>query len=388
MAIAFLCLAVFLGIAAVHPFVTYPLSLMLAKRLFGRRWLAAPKPEWQPLPGSCAICLCAYNEARSIRDRMQNLLEIGEFLAQEGIDFSIHVYADKSTDDTASILKSYGDKIHLIAAEERTGKSTGLNILLKHVQTPFVVFTDANIMFHRDAVLKLLKRFSDPSVGCVVGQLKYTNEKETPTAKTNSSYWRFEESLKQLESDTGSVMGADGAIYAIRRAVYHDVPADSMDDLYISVSVLCDGYRIVREEDAIAFERTVTSPQDQYRRRVRIGSLNFCCFLHLWPRLIRLNGWNLYRFFSHRLLRWMVMFWILSSILFFTLAVFLFSKTLGFYLLLILGAVSALSVLLSKSRPFRLGISALGTFWATGVGVLFSILGIRFQSWEPPASAR
>lgn len=388
MSIVFLSIAVIFGIAAVHPFTTYPLSLALAKRISKSGRTDNTDPALDKLPTSCAVCLCAYNEAKPIRDRIENLLDIREFLAKQNVVLNIFAYSDGCSDNTASILQSYGDKIHLIVSETRTGKSVGMNTLLQQVQDPFVIFTDANVEYELSAIPRLLQRFSDPSVGCVVGHLKYTNENESATATTNSFYWRFEENLKQQESDTGSVMGADGSIFAIRRTLFREVPPDIIDDMFTSMSIVCDGYRIVRAGDAVAYERTAATLKEEYRRKVRIACRNFNCFRLLRPRLLRLNLWNLYKYVSHRFLRWLFIFSLLGSMLFFILAAFAIDNVVGTYTLLALAIITALSLLLRKARLCRSGWEAFAAFYAVGVGVILSLRGERFRTWEPPASAR
>lgn len=388
MSVVFLSIAVMLGIAALHPFTTYPLSLMIAKRISKCRETNEVQVSLDTTPISCAVCLCAYNEAKPIRDRINNLLDIRAFLAKQNVILNIYAYSDGCSDNTASILQSFGDRIHLVVSETRTGKSVGMNTLLRQAQDPFVVFTDANVDYELNAVPRLLQRFNDPSVGCVVGHLKYTNEGESATAVTNSFYWRFEENLKQQESDTGSVMGADGSIFAIRRALFRDVPPDIIDDMFTSMSIVCDGYRIIRAADAIAYERTAATLKEEYRRKVRIACRNFNCFRLLRPRLLRLNLWNLYKYVSHRLLRWFFIFSLLGSILFFILAAFAIDRIVGAYILLALVILMSLCLLMRKTKLCRTSWEAIAAFYAVGVGVIYSLRGERFRTWEPPASAR
>ena len=152
--------------------------------------------------------------------------------------------------------------------------------------TPLTVTTcvpDANVVFAPDAVRRLLRPFADPAVGCVCGHLVYTAPDGAAaegggggaTAATGSLYWRLEERIKELESRTGSVMGADGSIFAIRRALHRPPPRDIIDDMYVSLSILCDGHRVVRAGDALAYEATVSRPAEEFRRKIRIACQAF-----------------------------------------------------------------------------------------------------------------
>jgi len=388
MSIVFLSIAVIFGIAAVHPFTTYPLSLVLAKRISRLSRIYETQPALDTLPSSCAVCLCAYNEAKPIRARIENLLKIREFLATKNVELNIFTYSDGCSDNTATILQSYGDKINLLVSEKRTGKSVGMNSLLRQIEDPFVIFTDANVEYELNAIPRLLQGFNNPLVGCVVGHLKYTNESESATATTNSFYWRFEENLKQQESDTGSVMGADGSIFAIRRTLFREIPPDIIDDMFTSMSIVCDGYRIVRAQNAVAYERTAATPKEEYRRKVRIACRCFNCFRLMRPRLLHLTLWDLYKFMSHRLLRWLFIFWFLGAVLFSILAAFAFDKAIGLYVSVLLAMILVLSLYLRKTKMCRSGWEALTAFYAVGIGVIFSLRGERFKTWEPPASAR
>src|SRR6185295_2273749 len=113
------------------------------------------------------------------------------------------------------------------------------------------------------------------------------------TAETGSLYWRLEEAIKRLESETGSVMGADGSIFAIRRALHRPPPPDIIDDMYVSLAIACDGHRVVRAGDARAEEESVGRSGEEFRRKVRISCQAFNVHRLLWPRLKRLDAVSL-----------------------------------------------------------------------------------------------
>jgi len=388
MAMTFLLAALVFGILSLHPFITYPLSLMVVRRLFGKRWQLHSRTGAAAADVSCAVCLCAYNEAQTIREKLENLLKLKPVLSAQGIDVSIHVYTDGCSDDTAAIVESFGDGVRLVASPNRTGKSSGMNSLLAGVNSSVVIFTDANVMFDTDAIVNLLLRFEDPAVGCVVGNLKYTNDGETPTATTGSLYWRFEEFLKQLESDTGSVMGADGSIFAIRRALFREVPADIIDDMFTSMSIVCDGYRAVRAVDAVAYEKSATSSSDEFRRKVRIACRCLNCHRLLWPRLRRMSFWNVYKYTSHKLLRWFFVYFAAATFVCLSIGMMLIDWVWGLCLLgsVIVCVTAILSM--SRLRIINCGLQAALAFYAVGKGVLHSLRGERFVTWDPPASSR
>ena len=126
-----------------------------------------------------------------------------------------------------------------------------MNTLVGLTDADIVVFSDANVAFDIAAIPNLVEPFADPDVGAVCGHLMYTAS-DGATAATGSLYWRIEERIKALESATGSVIGADGSIFAIRRHLHRAPPPDLIDDMYVSLSILCEGARVVRAFAALA----------------------------------------------------------------------------------------------------------------------------------------
>ncbi len=374
-----------LAVLAVHPFTTYPASLAAAARLGAHRPLRTADPGADPGPGTrVAFCVCAYNEAPIIRARIENMLAMRAAIPS----LELLVYVDAASDGTAEIAREYADRITLVVGTARQGKTFGMNTLIAATEAEFVVFSDANVRFAPDAIPRLLAPFADPEVGCVCGHLIYTGADGSTTAATGSAYWRLEERVKQLESRTGSTMGADGSIFAIRRRLHHPPPPDIIDDMFVSLSVLCDGYRVVRAADALAYEATVSRPREEFRRKTRIACQAFNVHRLLRPRLRRLSMWDRYKYTSHKLLRW------LSGYLLAAAGVLCAGglAALGAWMVLsiaVLAGAALLSVGLARpsSLPGKL-LDMGAAFAATSLGVLRSLRGDRFQVWTPPASAR
>lgn len=355
--------------SALHPFTTYPASLALLARTRPRAVATGV------LPQSAALCVCAYNEEAVIHGKAMNMLAMQEaFPALE-----LLIYVDAGTDRTAAILQEFKDRIQVVVASKRTGKTAGMNTLIGRTNAECLVFTDANVIFAEDAVPKLLAPFADPTVGVVCGHLRYSPTAGNTTAATGSLYWRLEESIKRLESATGSVMGADGSIFAMRRTAHHPPPADLIDDMYSSLLALCDGMRIVRAEDAFAYEDQVSQQAEEFGRKIRIACQAFNVHRKLWPRLKRLPVIDLYKYVSHKLLRWMVIYLLISGAALFGLGLALAAQWW------LLGAASVLGLAMLVSGQIR---SILLAFVGTGLGVARSLRGDRFQTWSPPASSR
>jgi lipopolysaccharide/colanic/teichoic acid biosynthesis glycosyltransferase/cellulose synthase/poly-beta-1,6-N-acetylglucosamine synthase-like glycosyltransferase len=364
---------------ALHPFTTYPLSLMV----FGSRRRSPPEGEEVPAL-SVSLLVAAYNEEAVIRVKAANLLELKRRMP----DAEILIYVDAASDATAAILSEYAPDITVVEGTERTGKTAGMQRLAALARNDVLVFSDANVMFEPDAVAELLRGFTDPTVACVCGRLIYTNGATSTTAAVGSLYWRLEEWVKRVENANDSVLCADGSIFAMRRALYPTIPPDIIDDFYASLSVLCDGHRLRRAERAIARENSATDRRDEFRRKVRIACQAFNVHRLIWPRLRRAGGGIVYRYVSHKFLRWFMGPLLALAGLFGVLAA---AVQFGVRPVLIglscIGLMAAFALLL-RLRPAMLLVEMVSAWTATALGVWLSLRGERFQTWTPADSVR
>ena len=364
---------------ALHPYTTYPISLIVI-RWFRKVYV---EPHGKP-PESYAIACCVYNERGVIEDKIANMLALRERLPRCEILF----HSDGSTDGTNEILEGYADQFTLSLAKARGGKSVGMNALMQRTAADIVIFTDANVMIDPESAANVGNYFRDPAVGCVTGHLSYTNPNESSTAWTGARYWRFEEWLKQLESDVGSVVGADGSIFAIRRRLHTPAPADIIDDFHTSMSIFCSGHRIVRAKDFTAVERAATVRGDELRRKVRIACRAFNCHRLLWPRILRCTPLSIYSYVSHKLLRWLSGFFVAIGAVCAALMILVGFGFVG--VIIFAGLLGAAAMLAENSRWPVLaklweGVAATA---ATGIGVYRSFRGERFQTWTIASSTR
>ncbi len=379
--IELLACAAILIVIGMHPFITYPLSLAVFARL--RPHTVAVRAAVES-DARVALCVCAYNEEKVIRAKIANMRTMRK--AVPGLE--ILVYVDAASDRTADILREYENEITVIVSPARHGKTHGMNTLIQATDAEFIIFSDANVTFAPDAIPCLLARFADAKVGCVCGHLVYTSATDSATAVTGSLYWRLEEAIKELETRTGSTIGADGSIFAIRRALHRPPPADIIDDMFVSLSILCAGYRIVRANDALAFEAATSKAGDEFRRKVRIACQAFNVHRLLRPRLAELSPLDRYKYVSHKLLRWFTIYLLMGAGLFLVAGL----VAMGAWLLLTIGTLAAVVLLITArlrpSGPAGKIVDIVAALVATGLGVLQSLRGERFQVWTPPASAR
>ncbi|MEM8951684.1 MAG: glycosyltransferase [Pseudomonadota bacterium] len=331
------------------------------------------------------MCLCAYNEEAVIRDKIVNLLDLRRHT--EG-DLEILIYVDGASDRTADIVHEFDDDITAIISNERHGKTYGMNLLVRHTEASILVFTDATVMVEKDAINRLRDYFADDDIGCVTAHLRYVNADASATSEVGAAYWQFDEWTKRLESATGSAMGADGSLFAMRRDVHQPVPEDLIDDLYLSFHVLCSGKRVVQADDVVAYEPHATSVRDEYRRKIRISQQCINVHQELWPRIRKLSFWNIYKYLTHRYLRWTGGYLLLASALLIFAAIGQAFGSMVMLSVLGCGLIALTLGIFLELRPFTQIANVLVAFAGNSVGTWRAYMGRRLPTWELAASAR
>jgi cellulose synthase/poly-beta-1,6-N-acetylglucosamine synthase-like glycosyltransferase len=381
-ATALLILGILCLLAACHPFISYPWSLIVLQAL-----RPAKRSRTDGIPDAhlnCAICVCAYNEEHCIARKVENLLA----LRMREPDLEILVYVDGPGDRTAEILRKYASQIRLHVATERHGKTYGMNILASAAQAPILIFTDANVLMDMNCVRDFRHYFADPEIGCVCGNLVYTNDGASASASAGSVYWRFEEAIKKLEMESGSMMGADGSVFAIRRSLHKPPPEHIIDDMYVSLMILCSGYRVIQASDALAYEESVVSAREEFSRKIRIACQAFNVHRLLWPQLRKLDRITLYKYVSHKLIRWFTIYFLAVAAIAFEAALIVAGHARIAVALIVSTAAVLLLGCISTMKPFAQMVGVIAALAGTGLGVWRSLRGERYQTWTPAASIR
>ena len=298
----------FLSVASIlYTYALYP-ALLIA---FGPRRTdsARPEPREDSALPAVTVVLSAFNEEDCIGARIENLL------AQDYPADKLHVLvgSDGSADQTAAIVRPYvGERVQLLDFKENRGKATVLNDLVAASRTEILVFTDANTDFADDAVRRLAAWFQDSAVVAVSGELKITAGGE---AAGEGLYWRVEQQLKRIEGAIGGLLGANGAIYALRRDVYEPLPPDTVcDDFVIVMNAAMTGNRVVYDESAVAFEEA-SDVAGEYKRRIRIGVGNYRALFRHPQYFSQSSAARLFTYVSHKVLRWLVPLFMIVAVL-------------------------------------------------------------------------
>lgn len=294
LALTILCL-----LLPVYVYVGYPALLWILT--LGKPTVTHTRKEAFP---SVTLVISCYNEVEVIREKLRNSLELDY---PKGL-LKIIVVSDGSDDGTDELVREFsGDAVTLIRQEGRLGKTMGLNLAMAEVVSEITVFSDANAMYAPDAIAKLVRNFADQKVGYVVGAALYTDSDHGASAHNENLYWRYELAVKDMESRLYSVVGGDGAIYAIRSELWEPLQQQDINDFVNPLQVVSKGYRGVFDSEARCFEETAGDFDREVARKERIVNRSIRGLFRVRSVMnpFRTGIFSL-MVISHKLLRWML----------------------------------------------------------------------------------
>ncbi len=222
----------------IYVYFLYPMVLVIINR-FSEKGI---KREEDFLP-TVSLIISAYNEADIIEKKIENSLNLD--YPEDRMEFL--VASDGSTDNTAGLVKKYKN-IKIMDYKQNEGKTQTQNKAVKESRGEILVFSDANSMYKKDAIRKLVRNFVDEKVGAVCGELQYNNSRDTGTGRGIGLYKRYQIFLKRLESIIHSTIVAYGSIYAIRKDLFTPLPADIFSDFFEPLMFFRKGYRRIYDK--------------------------------------------------------------------------------------------------------------------------------------------
>jgi poly-beta-1,6-N-acetyl-D-glucosamine synthase len=286
-------------------YVGYPIYLYIRARLW-------PRPvERKSILPSVSVILAVHNEQRWLTSKLQNLA---------GLDYpsdqlQIVVVSDGSTDATNDILERWQGSSRIAVFTSHAGKAAAINLSLKAASGEILVFTDARQVIAADAFRQLTANFADPSVGCVSGELMIGQDGTSSGAAGVGMYWHLEKKIRQWEGLTGSMVGATGALYAVRHRLLVPLPQETiLDDVYIPLHVARQGERVVFEPKARAFDPVTPNPKQEFSRKLRTLFGNYQ-LLQLAPWILIHRNTLRFRFFWHKISRLLVPFALVACLI-------------------------------------------------------------------------
>ncbi len=289
---------IFMGLI-VYCYFGYPLLLMCVAKFFEQ---PVAKQYIEP---TISVVISLFNEEDVIEKKIRNLISLN--YPREKVE--ILIGSDGSNDRTVSIVQQWTkENIQVFDFKERRGKMMTINDLVAKARNEIIVFTDARQVFEKNVLRELTANLADAKVGCVSGELIFS-DKDNPTAKGINLYWNYEKFLRFQESKIHSMLGATGAIYAIRRELYTPVPREVvLDDMFIPLKIIQQGFRAVIDGAAKAYDEVASSPKEEHRRKARTLYGNYQIFGLFKGLFNPFKSPVALQFFSHKFLRVMVPF--------------------------------------------------------------------------------
>ncbi len=249
-----------------------------------------------------SILIAAYNEKDFVDLKVQNTQELN--YPKEKLK---HIWVtDGSDDGTPEYLQKYPDIIVMHQAK-RSGKIAAINRAMKSIDTPIVVFSDANTMLGKDSIMVIADMFRNPKTGCVSGEKRiFMKDKDDAASAGEGIYWRYESLLKRLDAELYSAVGAAGELFSIRTELFQEVEPDTLlDDFVISLRVAMKGYKIDYDPNAYAIENASANIKEELKRKIRISAGGIQSIVRLYP-LLNIFKYSIlsFQYISHRVLRW------------------------------------------------------------------------------------
>ena len=258
------------------------------------------------------LVIPCFNEADILADKIAN----SQLLEYPSNKLHIVFITDGSTDNSVNVLKAWPE-IEVLHENRRGGKTAAENRAMRFVNTPFVIFSDANTMLNTAAVRNIVQHFADEKVGCVSGEKRIINDaSDSASAAGEGIYWKYESLLKRLDSELYSAVGAAGELVAFRTSLYQDLPEDTLlDDFMQSMQMAAEGYKIVYEPAAYAVETASENVAEELKRKIRICAGGWQSISRLSGKLTIAKTPLLYfQYLSHRVLRWTITPFLLVAI--------------------------------------------------------------------------
>jgi cellulose synthase/poly-beta-1,6-N-acetylglucosamine synthase-like glycosyltransferase len=284
-----------------YAYGVYPMLLRLLGLVQPAPRPAADPPAWPPI----SIVVPAYNEERAIRATIESLLALDYPPDRR----QILVISDASSDRTDDIVREFaGQGVELLRLAERSGKTAAENAALPLLRGDIVVNTDATIRILPASLKPLLRAFEDPSVGVASGRDVSVGDLRQEANRAESGYVGYEMWVRALETRVGSIVGASGCFYAIRKPLHGSpLPAGLSRDFAAALVAREHGCRAVSVDQAVCLVPRATSLQREFRRKIRTMARGLQT---LWYKRALLNpfryGTFAWMLFSHKLARWLV----------------------------------------------------------------------------------
>ena len=289
--------------AVFYAYLGYPVFLWLLAGI-----ISDPVKKNNIMP-SVSLVISVYNEERILPRKIENALELDY---PEGL-LEIAIISDGSTDQTNNIIQNHAkgnSRILPCIVPTNKGKTACLNDFVPKLRGEIVLFSDANSFYERNLISNIVQPFADQRVGFVTGSTRYFTPLEGKATEATNIYSKVERLTKSLESRIGSCVGADGAVFAIRKSLFSPMNPYDINDLVIPLMIVQKGNRGVLEETAFCNEQAAEGMKGEFRRQVRITNRTLRALFN-YKSLLNPFRYPIFSFeiFSHKLMKFLIPFW-------------------------------------------------------------------------------
>ena len=358
-----------------YAYFGYPVSLLLLKAVRRKK----------VLKGSCGssvtLIITAFNEEKRIREKLENSLALEYDVGK----LQILVASDGSTDDTNEIVQSYADRgVELLEVVNRGGKENAQKEAVGYARGDVIVFSDVATILEPRGLREIVSNFADSSVGCVSSEDRLISQDGKPAGE--GFYVKYEMWLRRLESEVNSLVGLSGSFFAARREVCQDFSGDVQSDFRTLLSSMKLGLRGVSDPEAIGSYLDIADEKREFERKVRTVLRGLTVFFkHLEFLNVFKYGLFSYQFFCHKLLRWLVPFFLVGALV----SNILLAQSSWLYALLLAGQVLFYGIALygwftrSLSGVLKIPMFFLVVNAAIAVAWWQYVTGKRVVLWTP-----
>ena len=367
--------------AIVSTYFGYPIIIAVLAVVFKNPY---EKKDIEPY---VTLIIPAHNEEKVIADKLNNALS----LDYPPDKIEILLVLDGCIDRTKEIAKGFTDsRFKIVEQDPRRGKMAALNIAIPQAKGEIIVFTDANSLYEKDAIRKLVRNFSDEKIGCACGELKYHNE--SLVGEGEDLYWGYEKFIKTNESSLRSLLVVNGSIYAIRKRLFDPVEATLADDFVVPMVIAKKGYGLVYEPEAVTLEKTAASTKEGMNQKARIIAQGLKAGFAVGPVILISGPLRVFQFLFHKLIRWLVpIFLIIMFISNLLLLNELFYKAV--FLCQALFYVLAVAGYLLEKNSIKISIFKIPLYFcvvnmASAIGIIRFLTGGIKATWEKAETTR
>jgi cellulose synthase/poly-beta-1,6-N-acetylglucosamine synthase-like glycosyltransferase len=270
----------------------------VAVRLLGGLRRARPEAPAGEMP-TVSVIIASLDDAAAINARIDDVLR--SLYPPERIEVIVALDSMRAKAKPEELRRA-DPRVTILLGDAPGGKAPSLNAAARTAKHELLVFTDTAQRFEPDAIGELVAQFRDPGIGAASGMLELGRSGRL--LNLAERYWLYERWLRRWEARLFSTVGVTGAIYAMRRSLWQDLPDGLiLDDLYGPMRLVLQGWRVGFTERALAHDARRFAASDEYRRKVRTltGVIQVCAWLPRVLNPIRNPIWL--QFVFHKLLR-------------------------------------------------------------------------------------